>query len=108
MFHKLHLMTKFLSECGKGPKNTFAPPAQKLHSLMSYNLNSSKEEILEISSPQAEVRPSLLKAGLEKKKKKKTTTENGPGNGQEIQGKAQDSKNAKKEKVKIKRMAVVG
>lgn len=75
---------------------------------MSYNLNSSKEEILEISSPQAEVRPSLLKAGLEKKKKKKTTTENGPGNGQEIQGKAQDSKNAKKEKVKIKRMAVVG
>lgn len=102
-------MTKFLSECGKGPKYTFAPPAQKLHSLMSYNLNSSKEEILEISSPQAEVRPSLLKAGLEKKKKKKkTTTENGPGNGQEIQGKAQDSKNAKKEKVKIKRMAVVG
>nr|XP_025131147.1 zinc finger CW-type PWWP domain protein 1 isoform X1 [Bubalus bubalis]XP_025131148.1 zinc finger CW-type PWWP domain protein 1 isoform X1 [Bubalus bubalis] len=87
-------------KCGKGPKNTFAPPAQKLHSLMSYNLNSSKEEILEISSPQAEVRPSLLKAGLEKKKKKKTTTENGPGNGQEIQGKAQDSKNAKKEKEK--------
>ncbi|XP_044792214.2 zinc finger CW-type PWWP domain protein 1 isoform X2 [Bubalus bubalis] len=86
-------------KCGKGPKNTFAPPAQKLHSLMSYNLNSSKEEILEISSPQAEVRPSLLKAGLEKKKKK-TTTENGPGNGQEIQGKAQDSKNAKKEKEK--------
>uniref|UniRef100_A0A3S5ZP38 Zinc finger CW-type and PWWP domain containing 1 n=1 Tax=Bos taurus TaxID=9913 RepID=A0A3S5ZP38_BOVIN len=85
----------------EGTKNTFAPPAQKLHSLMSYNLNSSKEEILEISSPQAEVRPSLLKAGLEKKKKKKkTTTENGPGNGQEIQGKAQDSKNAKKEKEK--------
>ncbi|KAI4531954.1 hypothetical protein MG293_018468 [Ovis ammon polii] len=86
-------------ECGKGPKNTFAPPAQKLHSLMPYNLNSSKEEIPEISSPQAEVRPSLLKAGLEKKKEK-TTTENGPGSGQEIQGKAQDSKNTKKEKEK--------
>uniref|UniRef100_A0AC11DQE0 Zinc finger CW-type and PWWP domain containing 1 n=1 Tax=Ovis aries TaxID=9940 RepID=A0AC11DQE0_SHEEP len=86
-------------KCGKGPKNTFAPPAQKLHSLMPYNLNSSKEEIPEISSPQAEVRPSLLKAGLEKKKEK-TTTENGPGSGQEIQGKAQDSKNTKKEKEK--------
>ncbi|XP_043771096.1 zinc finger CW-type PWWP domain protein 1 isoform X1 [Cervus elaphus] len=86
-------------KCGKGQKNTFAPPAQKLHSLMPYNLNSSKEEILEISSPQAEVRPSLLKAGLEKKKEK-TTTENGPVSGQEIKGKAQDSKKAKKEKEK--------
>ncbi|XP_055266168.1 zinc finger CW-type PWWP domain protein 1 isoform X2 [Moschus berezovskii] len=86
-------------KCGKGPKKTFAPPAQKLRSLMPYNLNSSKEEILEISSLQAEVRPSLLKAKLEKKEEK-TTTENGPGSGQEIKGKAQDSKKAKKEKEK--------
>ncbi|XP_020765193.2 zinc finger CW-type PWWP domain protein 1 isoform X2 [Odocoileus virginianus] len=86
-------------KCGKGQKNTFAPPAQKLHSPMPYNLNSSKEEIPEISSSQAEVRPSLLKAGLEKKKEK-TPTENGPVSGQEIKGKAQDSKKAKKEKKK--------
>ncbi|XP_007468922.1 PREDICTED: zinc finger CW-type PWWP domain protein 1 [Lipotes vexillifer] len=87
-------------ECRKGPKKTFAPPAQKLHSLMPYNLNSSKEEILGISSPEAETRPSLLKARLEKKKEK-TTKENGTGSGQEIKGKAQDNKKAeKKEKGK--------
>nr|XP_030701790.1 zinc finger CW-type PWWP domain protein 1 isoform X5 [Globicephala melas] len=95
------MMTTLQSkECGKGPKKTFAPPAQKLHSLMPYNLNSSKEEILGISSPEAETRPSLLKARLEKKKKK-TTKENGTSSGQEIKGKAQDSKKAeKKEKGK--------
>uniref|UniRef100_A0A8C0I0F8 Zinc finger CW-type and PWWP domain containing 1 n=1 Tax=Balaenoptera musculus TaxID=9771 RepID=A0A8C0I0F8_BALMU len=87
-------------ECGKGPKKTFAPPAQKLHSLMPCNLNSSKEEILGISSPEAETRPSLLKARLEKKKEK-TTKENGTGSGQEIKGRAQDNKKAeKKEKGK--------
>uniref|UniRef100_A0A8C9E2C3 Zinc finger CW-type and PWWP domain containing 1 n=1 Tax=Phocoena sinus TaxID=42100 RepID=A0A8C9E2C3_PHOSS len=87
-------------EFGKGPKKTFAPPAQKLHSLMPYNLNSSKEEILGISSPEAETRPRLLKARLEKKKEK-TTKENGTGSGQEIKGKAQDNKKAeKKEKGK--------
>ncbi|XP_061064211.1 zinc finger CW-type PWWP domain protein 1 isoform X2 [Eubalaena glacialis] len=87
-------------ECGKGPKKTFAPPAQKLHSLMPCNLNSSKEDILGISSPEAETRPSLLKARLEKKKEK-TTKENGTGSGQEIKGKAQDNKKAeKKEKGK--------
>ncbi|XP_065748094.1 zinc finger CW-type PWWP domain protein 1 isoform X6 [Phocoena phocoena] len=87
-------------EFGKGPKKTFAPPAQKLHSLMPYNLNSSKEEILGISSPEAEIRPRLLKARLEKKKEK-TTKENGTGSGQEIKGKAQDNKKAeKKEKSK--------
>ncbi|XP_029078155.1 zinc finger CW-type PWWP domain protein 1 isoform X1 [Monodon monoceros] len=87
-------------EFGKGPKKTFAPPAQKLHSLMPYNLNSSKEEILGISSPEAETRPSLLKARLEKKKEK-TTKENGTGSGQELKGKAQDNKKAeKKEKGK--------
>ncbi|XP_073648046.1 zinc finger CW-type PWWP domain protein 1 isoform X9 [Tursiops truncatus] len=95
------MMTTLQSkECGKGPKKTFAPPAQKLHSLMPYNLNSSKEEILGISSPEAETRPSLLKARLEKKKEK-TTKENGTSSGQEIKGKAQDSKKAeKKEKGK--------
>ncbi|XP_066868650.1 zinc finger CW-type PWWP domain protein 1 isoform X3 [Kogia breviceps] len=82
-------------ECRKGPKKTFAPPAQKLHSLMPYNLNSSKEEILGISSPEAETRPSLLKARLENKKEK-TTKENGTGSGQEMKGKAQDSKKAEK------------
>ncbi|XP_057604542.1 zinc finger CW-type PWWP domain protein 1 isoform X2 [Hippopotamus amphibius kiboko] len=87
-------------ECGKGPKKTFAPPTQKLHSLMPYNPNSSKEKILGISSPEAEARPSLLKAGLEKKKEK-TITETGPGSGQEIKGKALDNKKAeKKEKEK--------
>lgn len=40
-------------------KNTFAPPAQKLHSLMPYNLNSSENGI---SSPQ-QVRPNLLRPG---------------------------------------------
>ncbi|XP_026981757.1 zinc finger CW-type PWWP domain protein 1 isoform X5 [Sagmatias obliquidens] len=94
------MMTTLQSrECGKGPKKTFAPPAQKLHSLMPYNLNSSKEEILGISSPEAETRPSLLKARLEKKEK--TTKENGTSSGQEIKGKDQDSKKAeKKEKGK--------
>lgn len=100
-------MIEFLSECGKGPKKTFAPPAQKLHSLMPYNLNSSKEEILGISSPEAETRPSLLKARLEKKEK--TTKENGTSSGQEIKGKDQDSKKAeKKEKVKITMMGSSG
>ncbi|XP_059976521.1 zinc finger CW-type PWWP domain protein 1 isoform X3 [Mesoplodon densirostris] len=96
------MMTTLQSKeiCGKGPKKTFAPPAQKLHSLMPYNLNSSKEEIPGISSPEAETRPSLLKARLEKKKEK-TTKENGTGSGQEIKGKAQDNKKAeKKEKGK--------
>nr|XP_031288436.1 zinc finger CW-type PWWP domain protein 1 isoform X2 [Camelus dromedarius] len=87
-------------EGGKGPKKTFAPPAQKLHSLMPCSLNSSKEEILGISSPEAEARPSLLQARLEKKEEK-ATTENGPGGGQEIKRKAQNEKKAeKKEKEK--------
>ena len=108
IFHKFHLMITFLSECGKGPKKTFAPPAQKLQSLMPCNLNSSKEEILGISSPEAETRPSLLKARLEKKKEK-TTKENGTGSGQEIKGRAQDNKKAeKKEKVKITMMGSSG
>nr|XP_010955305.1 zinc finger CW-type PWWP domain protein 1 isoform X2 [Camelus bactrianus] len=87
-------------EGGKGPKKTFAPPAQKLHSLMPCSLNSSKEEILGISSPEAEARPSLLQARLEKKEEK-ATTENGPGGGQKIKRKAQNEKKAeKKEKEK--------
>ncbi|XP_010955305.2 zinc finger CW-type PWWP domain protein 1 isoform X2 [Camelus bactrianus] len=87
-------------EGGKGPKKTFAPPAQKLHSLMPCSLNSSKEEILGIISPEAEARPSLLQARLEKKEEK-ATTENGPGGGQKIKRKAQNEKKAeKKEKEK--------
>ncbi|XP_064334734.1 zinc finger CW-type PWWP domain protein 1 isoform X2 [Camelus dromedarius] len=95
------MMTTLQSkEGGKGPKKTFAPPAQKLHSLMPCSLNSSKEEILGISSPEAEARPSLLQARLEKKEEK-ATTENGPGGGQEIKRKAQNEKKAeKKEKEK--------
>ncbi|XP_019485485.1 PREDICTED: zinc finger CW-type PWWP domain protein 1 isoform X2 [Hipposideros armiger] len=86
-------------EYGKGPKKTFAPPAQKLHSLMSYSPNSPKEETLGISSPVVQARPNLLKARLEKKKKKaKATTKNGPSSGQEKKVKAQDNKQAEKKK----------
>uniref|UniRef100_A0A8C3WQS6 Zinc finger CW-type and PWWP domain containing 1 n=1 Tax=Catagonus wagneri TaxID=51154 RepID=A0A8C3WQS6_9CETA len=87
-------------ECGKGPKKTFAPPAQKFRSAMPCILNSAKEEILDLSTPRAEASPSQLKARLEKKKEK-VTTENGPGSGQAIRGKTQDNKKAeKKEKEK--------
>lgn len=86
-------------ECGKGPKKIFAPPVQKLHSLMSYSLNSPKEETLGINSPAAEARPSLPKARLEKKKEK-ATSENGPSNGQEKKGKVQDKRAVKKGKEK--------
>ncbi|XP_026371926.3 zinc finger CW-type PWWP domain protein 1 isoform X3 [Ursus arctos] len=75
-------------ECGKGPKKTFAPPAQKLHSLMCYSPDPPKEETLGISSP---------KARLEKKEEK-ATTENGPSSGQENKGKPQDKQAEKKEK----------
>lgn len=98
--HKFHLMIKFLSECGKGPKKPFAPPAQKLHSLMPYSPNSPKGETLGISSQEAEARPNLLKARLEKKAEK-ATTENGASSGQEDKVKAQDNKQAKKEKVSV-------
>ncbi|XP_044246204.1 zinc finger CW-type PWWP domain protein 1 isoform X12 [Ursus americanus] len=77
-------------ECGKGPKKTFAPPAQKLHSLMCYSPDPPKEETLGISSP---------KARLEKKEEK-ATTENGPSSGQENKGKPQDKQAEKKEKSK--------
>ncbi|KAF6128256.1 zinc finger CW-type and PWWP domain containing 1 [Phyllostomus discolor] len=87
-------------ECGKGPKKPFAPPAQKLHSLMPYSPNSPKGKTLGISSQEAEARPNLLKARLEKKEEK-ATTENGASSGQEERVKAQDNKQAeKKEKEK--------
>lgn len=97
-FCKFHLVIKFLSECGKGPKKTFAPPAQKLHSLMCYSPDPPKEETLGISSP---------KARLEKKEEK-ATTENGPSSGQENKGKPQDKQAEKKEKVSVSLMGSSG
>ncbi|XP_074184433.1 zinc finger CW-type PWWP domain protein 1 isoform X2 [Rhinolophus sinicus] len=84
-------------EYGKGPKKAFAPPTQKLHSLTPCSPNSPKEETLGISSPEAQARPNLPKAKLEKKKAK-ATTKNGPSSGQEKKVKAQDNKQAKKKK----------
>uniref|UniRef100_A0A8C8Y329 Zinc finger CW-type and PWWP domain containing 1 n=1 Tax=Panthera leo TaxID=9689 RepID=A0A8C8Y329_PANLE len=78
-------------EHGKGSKKTFAPPVQKMHSLMCYSPNSPKEETLGISSS---------KDRLEKKEEK-ATTENGPSSGQEKKGKAQDKQAEKKEKEKL-------
>lgn len=93
MFHKFYLIIKFLSECGKGPKKTCTPSAQKLYSMMCYSPNSSKEESLGVSSPKARL----------KKKEEKTTTENGSSSGQENKGKPQD-KQAEKEKVLVSLM----
>ncbi|XP_046945535.1 zinc finger CW-type PWWP domain protein 1 isoform X2 [Lynx rufus] len=78
-------------EHGKGSKKTFAPPVQKMHSLMCYSPNSPKEETLGISSS---------KDRLEKKEEK-ATTENGPSSGQEKKGKAKDKKAEKKVKEKL-------
>lgn len=64
---------------------------------MPYSPNSPTEESLGISSPEAQARPNLLKAKLEKKKAK-ATTKNGPSSGQEKKVKAQDNKQAKKKK----------
>ncbi|XP_075851452.1 zinc finger CW-type PWWP domain protein 1 isoform X4 [Microcebus murinus] len=82
-------------ECGKRPKKIFAPPVQKLHSLILCSTNSPKEETLGISSPETETRPHLPKARLEKKEEK-ATTENGPSSGQKKKGKAQDNKQVEK------------
>ncbi|XP_039077833.1 zinc finger CW-type PWWP domain protein 1 isoform X2 [Hyaena hyaena] len=84
-------MLQSKEEHGKGSKKTFAPPAQKMHSLMCYSPNSHKEETLEISSS---------KARLEKKEEK-ATTENGPSSGKRKKGKAQDKQAEKKEKEKL-------
>uniref|UniRef100_A0ABI7WDT0 Zinc finger CW-type and PWWP domain containing 1 n=1 Tax=Felis catus TaxID=9685 RepID=A0ABI7WDT0_FELCA len=78
-------------EHGKGSKKTFAPPVQKMHSLMCYSPNSPKEETLGISSS---------KDRLEKKEQK-ATTENGPSSGQEKKGKAKDKQAEKKAKEKL-------
>ncbi|GAB5582729.1 zinc finger CW-type PWWP domain protein 1 [Prionailurus iriomotensis] len=78
-------------EHGKGSKKTFAPPVQKMHSLMCYSPNSPKEETLGISSS---------KDRLEKKEEK-ATTENGPSSGQEKKGKAKDKQAEKKAKEKL-------
>ncbi|XP_064232464.1 zinc finger CW-type PWWP domain protein 1 isoform X3 [Aotus nancymaae] len=98
MFHKFHLIT-FLSECGKGPKRIFAPPAQKSYNLIPFSPNSPKEETLGISPPETEARISLPKARL--KKEEKATTNNASSRGQEKKRKAQNNKQAeKKEKEK--------
>nr|XP_058141844.1 zinc finger CW-type PWWP domain protein 1 [Dasypus novemcinctus] len=88
-------------ECGKGPKKTFAPPTQKLHSLMPFNPNSPKEETQGFSYPVAGARPSPPNARLEKKKEK-VNTENGPGGSQEKKGMDQDNKQAEKKANKEK------
>ncbi|XP_023596857.1 zinc finger CW-type PWWP domain protein 1 [Trichechus manatus latirostris] len=82
-------------ECRKGPKKSFAPPAQKLHRLMPSSRNSLKEDTLRINSPELEAKPSLPKARLEKKNEK-ATTENGQGSGQEKKGKDLYNKQAEK------------
>ncbi|XP_036910837.1 zinc finger CW-type PWWP domain protein 1 [Sturnira hondurensis] len=87
-------------ECGKGRKKPFAPPAQKLYSLMPYKANPPKGETLGISSQEAEARQELLKARLEKKEEK-ATTENCASSGQEEKLEDRDNKQAeKKEKEK--------
>ncbi|XP_037362864.1 zinc finger CW-type PWWP domain protein 1 [Talpa occidentalis] len=82
-------------ECGKAPKKTFAPPGQKSRNLILYSTNSPKEGTLGINSAEADARPNLLKANLEKKEEK-ATTKNGPSSGHEKKGKTKDSKQAKK------------
>ncbi|XP_012587261.1 PREDICTED: zinc finger CW-type PWWP domain protein 1 isoform X2 [Condylura cristata] len=81
-------------ECGKAPKKTFAPPGQKLCNLIPYSSNSPKEGTLGINFPEADTKPNLPKASLEKKEN--ATTKNGPSSGQEKKGKTQDSKQVKK------------
>ncbi|XP_076996871.1 zinc finger CW-type PWWP domain protein 1 isoform X2 [Tamandua tetradactyla] len=88
-------------ECGKRPKKTFAPPTQKLHSLISFSPNSPKEEALGVSCPAARARPSLPNARFEKKEKK-VNTENGPGSVQEKKGEDGDNKQAEKKAEKEK------
>ncbi|XP_021110173.1 zinc finger CW-type PWWP domain protein 1 isoform X2 [Heterocephalus glaber] len=86
-------------ECGKGPKKTFAPPTQKLHSMIPCSPDSPKET-LEIGSPEAEVKPNQPKPRLGKREKK-AAIENGPSLGRKKR-KAQDNKSAEKnEKEKL-------
>uniref|UniRef100_A0A8C6GP05 Zinc finger, CW type with PWWP domain 1 n=1 Tax=Mus spicilegus TaxID=10103 RepID=A0A8C6GP05_MUSSI len=84
-------------EYEKGTKKTFAPPTQKLHSEKPQP-SSWKEDAPGTSSPEAETKPSLLKASL--KKEQKPTTEHGPNRGQERKLKAQDQPAKKKGKEK--------
>ncbi|XP_013364930.1 PREDICTED: zinc finger CW-type PWWP domain protein 1 isoform X2 [Chinchilla lanigera] len=77
-------------ECGKGPKKTFAPPTQKLHSMLPCPPDLPKEA-LGIGSPEAEAKPSQPKL-----EKKKAATEKGPSLGREKKRKAQDSKPGEK------------
>lgn len=102
MLHKSHLMVKFLSECGKGPKKTFAPPTQKSHFLVPCDPKAPKTETLGVKAPEAKARPRLPKSRLEMNEEK-ADTENGSGIGQEQKGKTPEKKQnkqaVKKEKV---------
>ncbi|XP_052024617.1 zinc finger CW-type PWWP domain protein 1 [Apodemus sylvaticus] len=84
-------------EYEKGTKKTFAPPTQKSH-IEKPQPNSWKEDTQGTSSPEAETKPSLLKASL--KKEQKATTDRGPSRGQEKKRKAQDQPAEKKGKEK--------
>ncbi|XP_052610063.1 zinc finger CW-type PWWP domain protein 1 isoform X3 [Peromyscus californicus insignis] len=77
-------------ESEKGTKKTFAPPTQKTHN-MKPQPKSWKEETLGTSSPEAEAKPSRLKASSKKR-------EHGPSGGQEKKRKAQDKLAEKKGK----------
>ncbi|XP_060029379.1 zinc finger CW-type PWWP domain protein 1 isoform X1 [Erinaceus europaeus] len=81
-------------ECEKGLKKIFAPPAQKLLGLVACSSNSSQEEVPRISSPEAEPRPNLTKAQLEKKEK--AAAETGLGSGRGKKGKTQNPKKTEK------------
>ncbi|XP_054991713.1 zinc finger CW-type PWWP domain protein 1 [Sorex araneus] len=81
------------NEGKKGPKKTFAPPAQKLHSLVFESPNSPMEGTSGNVSAEAEGKPNLLVANLQKKEK--TSTKNDPSRGREEEGKVQASKPAK-------------
>ncbi|XP_055984283.1 zinc finger CW-type PWWP domain protein 1 [Sorex fumeus] len=83
------------NEGKKGPKKTFAPPAQKLHSLMFESPNSPMQGMSGHVPVEAEVKPNLLVASLQKKEEKKTSTKKDPSRGQMKEGKVQASKPAK-------------
>ncbi|GAB1290349.1 Zinc finger CW-type PWWP domain protein 1 [Apodemus speciosus] len=83
-------------EYEKGTKKTFAPPTQKSH-IEKPQPNSWKEDTPGTNSPEAETKPSLLKASL--KKEQKAAIDRGPSRGQEKKPKAQDQPAGKKGKL---------
>ncbi|KAL1768472.1 zinc finger protein CW-type PWWP domain protein 1 [Sigmodon hispidus] len=87
-------------EYEKATKKTFAPPTQKSQNVKP-QADSLKEGTLGTSSPEAQAKPSPLKASS-KKKEQKTTTEQGPSGGQEKKRKAQGKQAEKKGKPQMK------